>query len=68
MIHSHKLTGYCGGVNSATNQPPDTTKSPTQKDSNNKAGDTLISSKTNIENMGLAVFHGDKLVGELSRY
>lgn len=36
------------------------------KDSSYIAGETPISSKDNIENMGLAVFHGDKLVGELN--
>ena len=40
--------------------------SPTNKDSEIKANEPLISSKTNIENVGLAVFHGDKLVGELT--
>ena len=36
------------------------------KDSSYVAGQTPISSKDNIENMGLAVFNGDKLVGELN--
>ena len=36
------------------------------KDSSYIAGETPISYKNNIENMGLAVFHGDKIVGELN--
>lgn len=36
------------------------------KDSNYKAGETPITSKANIENMGLAVFKEDNLVGELT--
>ena len=35
-------------------------------DSSYKAGETPIKNSTNLENMGLAVFHGDKLVGELN--
>ena len=36
------------------------------RDNSYKAGETPISSKSNIENMGLAVFKGGKLVGELT--
>lgn len=56
-----------GGVNT-----PDTHNTladntiPEEKDSTNKANETLISGKANVENMGLAVFSKDKLVGELN--
>lgn len=51
--------------NSTTNDSTDST-SDINKDSSYVAGQTPISSKDNIENMGLAVFNGDKLVGELN--
>lgn len=56
---------YLVGVNTS-NHSANTDKTSSQKDSNIKADETLIYSKTNIENLGLAVFHGDKLVGELT--
>lgn len=57
---------YQDGVNTPETHLKDESKFPTEKDSDIKANETLITSKTNIENVGLAVFHGDKLVGELS--
>lgn len=60
--------GILGGVNSKSTQSPNPYESGTQKDSNNKANETLITGKPTIENMGLAVFRDDKLVGELSRH
>lgn len=47
-----------------TNITPD--NNDTGKDSSYKAGETPISSKQGLENMGLAVFNGDRLVGELT--
>ncbi len=38
----------------------------TNNDNSRKAGETPMSSKSNIENMGLAVFNKDELVGELN--
>lgn len=55
-----------GGINTKATHITDNTQNNSEKDSNNKANETSISSKANIENMGLAVFSGDKLVGELS--
>ncbi len=60
--------GILGGVNSKSTQNPTSYESGTEKDSNNKANETLITGKATIENMGLAVFRDDKLVGELSRH
>lgn len=57
---------FWDGVNSKETHEKDSSKFPTEKDSEIKANETLISSKTNIENVGLAVFHSDKLVGELT--
>ena len=58
--------GILGGVNSKSTQNTDVTEDGSKKDSNNKANETLITSKPTIENMGLAVFRDDKLVGELT--
>ena len=55
-----------GGVHTNTTKNVDSNKSPTERDSDNKANETLTDNKTNIENMGLAVFFDDKLVGELT--
>lgn len=54
-----------GGINSSDTHDSSFLESSGEKDSSNKANETLIQGKTNIENMGLAVFKGDKLVGEL---
>ncbi len=61
--------GILGGVNMKETQDHNNTETSSQKDSNNKASEALISNKDDnatIENMGLAVFKADKLVGELS--
>ena len=55
-----------GGVHTDSTKNVDSTKTGAEKDSDNKANETLTDSKTNIENMGLAVFSGDRLVGELT--
>ncbi len=58
--------GILGGVNLKSSQDNDISETGIETDSNNKANETLITSKATIENMGLAVFNGDKLVGELT--
>ncbi len=55
-----------GGINSSDTHSLDTSENSYEKDASNKANETLIQGKSNIENMGLAVFKGDKLVGELN--
>lgn len=55
-----------GGVNTKDSQNTNLDKSESEKDSTNKANETLLTSKATIENMGLAVFKDDKLVGELT--
>lgn len=55
-----------GGINSDDTHDLNTGENSFEKDSTNKANETLIQGKSNIENMGLAVFSGDKLVGELN--
>lgn len=57
---------FQGGVNTTDSHSTASNKSASEKDSSIKANETLINSKNNIENIGLAVFHGDKLVGELT--
>lgn len=54
-----------GGINEATTHDLNSGEASIEKDSSNKANETLIQGKSNIENMGLAVFKDDKLVGEL---
>ena len=55
-----------GGVHTGDTKNTNSTKNIMEKDSTNKANESLTDNKTNIENMGLAVFVGDKLVGELN--
>lgn len=55
---------YFGNVNSKESQDADSNKN--SSDSEYKAGQTPIETPTNIENMGLAVFKGGTLVGELN--
>lgn len=55
-----------GGINSSDTHDASSNEPSIEKDSSNKANETLIQGKSNIENMGLAVFKGDKLVGELT--
>lgn len=63
---SKQCYAILGGVHTDSTKNVDSKKTSTQKDSDNKANETLTDSKTNIENMGLAVFRDDKLVGELT--
>lgn len=53
-------------VSSSDNINAATTFESSNEDSSYKAGETPMDSKSNIENMGLAVFKGGKLVGELT--
>lgn len=55
-----------GGLNTGDTHNTNDNLPSYEKDSSNKADETLIQSDMNIENMGLAVFNGDKLVGELT--
>lgn len=55
-----------GGVNIPSTHKKESKEDPSEKDATNKANETLITSRPNIENMGLAVFSGDSLVGELN--
>lgn len=55
-----------GGVNTPATHNNENSLIDSEKDSNYKANETAISSKPNIETMGLAVFHDDVLVGELN--
>ncbi|MFR8103671.1 MAG: Ger(x)C family spore germination protein [Clostridia bacterium] len=54
-----------GNVNTQETQKQNE-KSSFDKDSSYTAGETPIESRPNAENMGLAVFYGDRLVGELN--
>ena len=53
-----------GGVNTASTQ--DAASSSNSLGDGYKADETPLESKNNVENMGLAVFSGDSLVGELN--
>lgn len=55
-----------GGVNSKQTQNTSDSSSKSDSDVSYKANETPISSKSNIENMGVAVFSGGKMVGELT--
>lgn len=55
-----------GGVNTPETHNTDSNTSGSEKDSSYKANQTTIDTKPNIETMGLAVFSGDTLVGELN--
>ncbi len=55
-----QCTAILGGMNDK-----DSTET-TKNDSNTKSSESSISGKRGTENIGLAVFHGDKLVGELN--
>lgn len=54
-----------GGINTQSTQSADASKTFEEQDSTNKADESLITGNNKIENMGLAVFNGDTLVGEL---
>lgn len=55
-----------GGVNTSKTHNTDASQSGAEKDSSYKANQTTIDTKPNIETMGLAVFSGDTLIGELN--
>ena len=56
-----------GGINSDSGEEASNVNIPyIELDSSYKANETPIKNATNLENMGLAVFNGDKLVGELN--
>lgn len=54
-----------GGINNKSTQKEYTTSSLYDSEGSYKADETPIISPNGIENMGLAIFSGDKLVGEL---
>ena len=60
------LLQYFGGLNYDSTHVSNSSSSNSEKDSGNKAGETPFSSESYIETNGLAVFHSDKLVGELT--
>lgn len=55
-----------GGINSENTHKQDKTTSYVSMDGDYKADETPIKDKASLENMGLAVFKRDKLVGELT--
>lgn len=55
-----------GGINNGLETSNDGNIAPYDTEGSYKAGETPIKSKTVLENMGLAVFYHDKLVGELT--
>lgn len=61
-----ECTAILGGVNMGTSQNVNSSLSNTEKDSTYKANQTPISGGSHVENMGIAVFSGDELVGELN--
>lgn len=61
---SSQATAILGGISSGNNNNQNNHQGDSQ-DSNYMAEKTSIQGKNNIENMGTAVFHHDKLVGEL---
>lgn len=55
-----------GGVNTTSKESPSIGLSNIEKDSDIKAGETSLTSNSGAENLGLAIFKDDKLVGETS--
>lgn len=55
-----------GGINTSDTHNENYDLPSYEKDTSNKANETLIQGKINIENMGIAVFSKDKFVGELT--
>lgn len=66
MILFPNVMEFWVGVNTSDSHYTASNTSPNEMDSNIKANETLIGNNANIENLGLAVFHGEKLVGELT--
>ncbi len=60
-----QATAILGGIN-AEKINTSQNKVATALDGDYKAGETPVETKNHVENMGLAVFHGDKIVGELN--
>lgn len=60
---SSQATAILGGVNTQSTHRTDSSDS---LDDDYKADETPIETQNHVENMGLAVFRGDKLVGELT--
>lgn len=56
------------GINSEATHKQNTDTSYASIDGDYKADETPVKKNTNLENMGLAVFRGDKLVGELTGF
>ena len=61
-----EATAILGGINSDKTHKEDLNTAYVSVDGNYKADETPIQNTTSLENMGLAVFRGDKLVGELT--
>ena len=61
---SSEPVAILGSIN--TNQTQDISSESSNSDSYYTAGQTPISGETGVENMGLAVFKSDKLIGELN--
>lgn len=61
-----EATAILGGVNVKETHKQDADIAYVSMDGDYKADETPIQSSTNLENMGLAVFKGDELVGELT--
>lgn len=62
---STQATAILGGINAEKTKPSEK-QAYTALDGDYKAGETPVETKNHVENMGLAVFHGDKIVGELN--
>lgn len=63
---SSQPVAILGGINSPSTHKVDFSTSYVDMDGSYKADETPIQNKTNLEVIGLAVFKGDKLVGELA--
>ncbi len=64
--YTENAIAILGGINEDSNEIPNNTLFSAEQDSSYKANETPIDSKPNMENMGLAVFKDDMLVGELN--
>ena len=62
----YEPSAILGGVNSPSTQLSNSSSNSGNNDSTYKAEDTPFDVKNTAENMGIAVFHSDKLVGELN--
>lgn len=62
----NECTAILGGVNVSTNKDFNSYLSNSEKDSSYKSDQAPITDGTHTENMGIAVFSGDELVGELN--